>query len=177
MDEIDVTQLMKPLLSGRSIRWSVPTIRKTAVYLMLLVVAVGGLALVLISPILLRQLDRTRGINWPLLSNIGQTYGAASAILSAVALLGISISLLVQARQAKTERVRIMRERQMELLRITLDSPDIYGPIVGARGQSALDARRHIYITMWMNHARMNFETGELSQESLRAEFCGLMFE
>src|SRR5215471_21034949 len=102
MDEIDVTQLMKPLPSSRSVSWSVPTIRKTAVYLTFLVITLGSLALVLISPILLRQLDRIKGIDWSLLSNIGQTYGAASAILSAVALIGISISLLVQVRQAKT---------------------------------------------------------------------------
>ena len=74
-------------------------IYKTAAYFAILFLIAGILSLVLISPLYLRQLSQLRGIDWTKLSNVGQTYGAASAILSAVALVGISLSLLVQARQ------------------------------------------------------------------------------
>ena len=41
-------------------------------------------------PLLLRKIADIKGVNWASLANIGQTYGAASAILSAIALIVIA---------------------------------------------------------------------------------------
>ena len=81
--------------------------RFTARLLAVIAVGAGLLSLVLFSPLLLRELTHVKGIDWQQLSNVGQTYGAASAILSGIALVGVVFSLLVQARQAKTERIRV----------------------------------------------------------------------
>src|ERR1022692_2593180 len=129
MNETNMNELGEPLTSDKSFTWRKPIIRKAAIYLVALSVIAGVLSLILVSPFLLRQLAQIKGFDWTELSNIGQTYGAASAILSAVALIGITLSLLIQARQATTERVRITRERHMELLRVILDAPEIYSPI------------------------------------------------
>src|SRR5260370_23403116 len=120
---------------------------------------------------------RTRGIDWTGLSNIGQTYGAASAVLSAVALLGVSVSLLVQARQARTERIRITHDRHMELLHIMLESPEVYYPVLSMRKQSAIDTKRHLFSTMFMNYASIGFRMGVFSEEDLRADMLQPAFE
>ena len=171
-----MTELSEPLTFGSSFSWRNPIIRKAAVYLATLSITVGVLALLLVSPLLLRQLTRARGIDWTELSNIGQTYGAASAILSGIALIGISLSLLIQAQQARTERTRITRERHMELLRLILDAPDVYGPVIGFQARSTTDARRFLFSTMWVNYARLGFQIGVLTEEILRDDIFGPAF-
>ena len=151
--------------------------RRVAFYITVIAVAICGLSLVLISPLLLTWVGRVNGIDWTRLSYIGQTYGATSAILSAVALLGVSLSLLVQARQARTERIRIVRDRHMDLLRLVLEEPDIYYPVIGAQKRSALANRRHLFATMWMNYARTGYQMKIFSEEDLRQDILGPAFE
>jgi hypothetical protein len=171
MDEIDVDESQDAIFSGYSTHRYIPRIRSAALFLAAFTGIAGILSLVLISPLLLRQLGRVNGIDWSRLSNIGQTYGAASAILSAVALIGVSLSLIVQARQARAERVRVVRERHMELLRIVLDAPDLYGPIIGELTPRAPDeTRQFLFATMWMNYARMGYQLGILDEQLIREE-------
>jgi len=165
-----MNETSEPLYSDSSVTRRRATVRRTAVYGAVLGITAGALSLVLLSPLLLDQLGRIRGIDWTRLSNIGQTYGAASAILSAVALIGVSLSILVQARQARTERIRIVRERHMDLLRIILDAPNTYGPVISMQARSAVDTQRFLFTTMWMNYSLMGFQMGLISEEVLRAD-------
>lgn len=57
--------------------------RTVAVVAALLVATAATLALVLLSPFVLIWIGAIREEDWTRLSNIGQTYGAASAVLSA----------------------------------------------------------------------------------------------
>ncbi len=74
-------------------------------------------SLVALSPLMLERLDG-QAQDWERLSFIGQTYRAASAILSVLALIGVSVSLLLQAREAKATREQALRM----LLRISSTS-------------------------------------------------------
>jgi len=65
------------------------------------VVIVSGL--VAVSPFALNLLS-PNATDWTQLSLIGQTYGAASALLAVIALLGVAVSLLMQAREARASR-------------------------------------------------------------------------
>jgi uncharacterized membrane protein len=69
--------------------------------LLLVIITVG---LVVASPMALRAFDHGRQVDWSRLSDIGQTYGAVSAIVAAVALLGVTVSLVIQGREAKAAR-------------------------------------------------------------------------
>lgn len=62
------------------------------------IAAIAFLALVILSPLALRTLARSFDLNWSNLSNVGQTYSAVSALLTALALGGVAISLLYQAK-------------------------------------------------------------------------------
>jgi Family of unknown function (DUF6082) len=177
MDEMDMNESQHATLSGYSTDRRFLRIRKGVPFLAAFAVFAGILSLVLISPLLLRQLGHVKGIDWSRLSNIGQTYGAATAILSAVALIGVSLSLIVQTRQAKEERLRVVRERHMELLRIVLDSPDLYGPVLGILApRSADEARQFLFATMWMNYARMGYQMGILDEQAIREEILQSAF-
>src|SRR2546421_11244030 len=66
-----------------------------------LVAAVAvAVAAVVLSPFLLGALGGF-GVNWTRLSEIGQTYGAGSAVLSALALGAGAMSVTIQARQGR----------------------------------------------------------------------------
>lgn len=172
-----MNKLNEPLTFSSSFNWRNPIIRNTTMYLIALAIVAGALALILFSPLLLDGLTHARGIDWSRLSNIGQTYGAASAVLSGIALVGVSLSLLVQARQAKVERIRIARERHMELLRIALDAPDVYGPVIGLdASRSTIDTRQFLFSTMWVNYARVGFQMGVLSEDILHDDIFGPAF-
>src|SRR6266568_2590402 len=84
-------------------------VNSLAIRIWMLIFAVGMLALVVVSPIALQQIARIHGLNWMRLSNIGQTYGAVSALVTALALGGVIISLLYQARDVKTTREQTSR--------------------------------------------------------------------
>lgn len=157
--------------------WRTPNIRKAGISLAAITITSVILWLILLSPILLRQIGQHKGFDWARLSNIGQTYGAASAILSGIALIGISASLIIQARQARAERVRIVRERHMELLRVVLDNPRTYATVIGSRSPSTAEgARQFFFCTMWMNYARMGYEMRVINERAIRRELLSSAF-
>jgi hypothetical protein len=138
------------------------------------VVAIG-LILVSLSPVFLAQLDRVDGVNWTRLSEIGQTYGAASAILAMLALGGIAASLFVQARQAKADQVHAIRALHTELVRIELDDVALYQPCWGPLDIATEDGKRqHIYTTLLMNYAWMGYEVGSIPEPWLEDMLAGV---
>jgi hypothetical protein len=153
-------------------------LRRSTGYIVILTASAGLLLLVLISPLLLRILAGARGIDWPQLSNIGQTYGAASAILSGVALIGVSLSLLIQARQARAERIQVVRERHMDILRIALEDPEVYARVMGMDAESlGENTRAFIFATILMNYGRMGYQMGVLTESAIRADFFQGLFQ
>jgi uncharacterized membrane protein len=81
------------------------------------------LAVVSLSPFALRSVGHLHDINWIQLSYVGQTYGAISALLAAIALTGVVVSIVLQIRDTRHNRLAEMRTRHYELMRMALDSP------------------------------------------------------
>lgn len=145
-----------------------------------LAVIAGVFGLILLSPLLLRGIDPLGGADWTRLSEIGQTYGAASAIFSALALGGVAGSLFYQARQAKAQQIQMVREHYRELLRMTLDEPEVYLPCHRPIKLSGLDLngkRQHHFMRMRMNYAAMAKEVGVMSESTLRADLLDGIFQ
>jgi hypothetical protein len=88
---------------GRAVTHGAP--RRALITIMLLLVVLLASGLVAASPFALRLLSG-RVTDWGQLSLIGQTYGAASALLAVLALIGVAFTLFMQAREAKSSRER-----------------------------------------------------------------------
>src|SRR5215475_7458026 len=107
---------MKQFEVGR--RWSWNLVRAT------LIAAAFAAALVVIvaSPLFFGFLAR-RTSRWADLANVGQAYGGIAALLSGLAVAGVTISLLLQWRQAHSDRILAVRQRHFELVKLSIEEP------------------------------------------------------
>lgn len=136
-----------------------------ALALLLIVIAVG---LVALSPFALDVFGNSRA--WTERSEIGQTYGAAAALLSVLALVGISVSLILQAREAKAAREHASRVTHSELLQMAIEDPvyrECWGPVDHSRSEREL--QQHIYTNLIVSYWQSRFELGMFSEAHLRA--------
>lgn len=138
-----------------------------AVTILLLVIVAMGL--VILSPLALPALDNGGEVDWSRLSDIGQTYGAVSAIVAAIALIGVMVSLVIQGREMKQARKNARRGLHVELMRMAMDDPrymEVWGPYdtdtFAAEGQQT-------YVNLVVAHWYSEYEVGEMSDTLLRA--------
>ncbi|MES9541602.1 DUF6082 family protein [Actinomadura sp. NPDC000600] len=107
---------------------------------------------------------------WERLSFIGQTYGAASALLAALALIGIAATLIFQAHDTKIAREEARRIAIAELLKMAMDDPaldEAWGPVPADADRKA--RRQLMYVNMIISEWQMSFETKALPETRLRA--------
>jgi hypothetical protein len=137
------------------------------VILLLVLVSVG---LVAASPWALSALDRNGNeINWNRLSRIGATYGAVSAIIAAVALLGVAASLVIQSREAKATRNNAQRAYHADLLRMATDDPrymECWGPYMTENFDTEC---QYVYVNLIITQWHYEYEIGEMTDVLLRA--------
>ncbi|MGC4887221.1 DUF6082 family protein [Micromonospora sp. DT227] len=142
--------------------------RRSAAPTALLLAVLAILAAVLFTPIGLLWIGDRPGYDWPLLGNVGQAYGAASAILAALALIGVVVSLIVQAREAKAAREQALRALHTDLLKMAIDDPGLlecWGPI-----EESTDLRwfrKHVYSNLIVTHWQLMWEVDALSEPHL----------
>ncbi|MEV0805338.1 DUF6082 family protein [Micromonospora sp. NPDC050200] len=148
------------VVSGLARRSATPTALLLAVLLVLVAV--------LFSPVGLLWIGQQPGYDWPLLGNVGQTYGAASAILAALALIGVVTSLTLQAREAKAAREQALRALHTDLMKMAIDDPrllECWGPI---EESTDLDwFRKHVYTNLIVSHWQLMWEVDVLTEPHL----------
>lgn len=128
------------------------------------------IAAIFFSPLLLILWERPKGINWNRLGDIGQTYDGTSAVLSAIALLAVAASLVIQARQSRHERVLHSLDRQFDLLNLVLERPNLYGPLVGWSDTSDGKVRQRVFVSLWINMLQMRYEMNTETETEIRKE-------
>jgi hypothetical protein len=131
---------------------------------------------VLLSPILLGFIDGLTSRDWSRLSDIGQAYGAASAILSGLALIGVALSTWVQAREGRAMRVQMIRSHQFELNRYLMDTADFQAP-----GWTWLPAeqearRRTLFTVATFQYFKTGYVADVFSEVSVRSELAREVF-
>ncbi|MEU8287949.1 DUF6082 family protein [Micromonospora sp. NPDC048905] len=142
--------------------------RRSATPTILLLAVLAMLAAVLLSPAVLLWIGKRPGYDWPLLGNVGQTYGAASAILAALALIGVASSLVLQSREAKAAREQAVRALHTDLLKMAIDDPallECWGPIEDATDLEWF--RKHVYANLIVTHWQSMWEVDVLSAPHL----------
>ncbi|BCJ70621.1 hypothetical protein CS0771_01650 [Catellatospora sp. IY07-71] len=134
------------------------------------------IAVVLLSPLLLEAATKMMSGDWALLSDVGQTYGAASAILSSFTLIGIVLSIAVSLRQARVGQQDAARSMQFELMKLQLDDPTLSSSLPpDASGEDIAAWRRSIYRNMTFMYLRSSYFTEDISPDALRLQ-AGLIF-
>lgn len=131
------------------------------------------LLLVIFSPLGLRALARSLDLNWLVLSNVGQTYSAVSALITALALGGVAISLWYQARDVSATRSQAARTFHFELLHMELEDEELMRAS-GAPWGLAIPAdfkslRVHIFAHMWVSFWESQYILGEMPEELVKA--------
>jgi hypothetical protein len=138
---------------------------------LVLIIAIG---LIGVSPFGLGLFTGETG-HWERLSFIGQTYGAASALLAVLALIGIAASLVFQARESRASREQAFRAANTEMLKMAMDDPDYaecWGGLITETDRR--DQRRSMYVNMILTQWEMGFETGAIGEAHIRALAAGL---
>jgi hypothetical protein len=151
-------------------RYIANTLNRIIFYSAIIVAVVAVLALVVISPLALRRLSPLGRLNWTQLSNIGQTYGAASALLTGLALIGVVGSMVFQAQAIRVSRQQSYQEHLGHLTEMALTDP-VYQRSLGgdpAEFETPEKFRQQVYVNLtlsaWQNHYRL----GGLREHALR---------
>lgn len=135
----------------------------------LLIIAVGSaLGAVALSPVVVERIGDASDAQWQRLSNVGQAYGAASAMLSVFALLGVAVSLILQSRENRAAREQARRALHFELLKMAMDDPfylRVWGPFAP---DDTDEYREHMYANLIISHWQMDWNVGTLDEKHLR---------
>jgi hypothetical protein len=134
----------------------------------LLILIVGAGCLVLASPLALGVIDDQGSRDWGRLSEIGQTYGAVSALISVVALGGVAVSLILQLRSAQLDRAHAYRSVHLQLIEMAFDNPDLLECLGFSVASTEVDRRQNLYCNQLYLALEMGCEVGALHDERLR---------
>lgn len=113
---------------------------------------------------------------WPFvfgrLSHVEQYYGTISALASSLALAGVAVSLLYQARAGHTAREQAIRSLQQQLIKMEMDDPALMTAIGAPWGlpipAESARIRDHLYVHMWATFWAGNYVVGELNAAAVR---------
>jgi len=147
------------------------SMRRSLPFVLLTIGVLALSGLVFFSPFALVGLARFK-LNWFQLSDIGQTYGAVSALLSSLALVGVATSLLYQSRDGKNAREQTTRRLQFELIRMAMGDPSLM-TASGAPWDLNIPSdnasiRQYLYVQLWVSFLAGNFMIGELPESAVR---------
>lgn len=123
--------------------------------------------LILAVPLLMMLLSAA-ALPWNKLADVGDAFGGASAVLSALALSGVGASLLFQQRQIRQELADLDRQQHMELLKLAIENPELI-EVLDSHTASGEHARQDIYANLTMMYWLAIWQLGEIDDDELRA--------
>ncbi|MCO1653990.1 DUF6082 family protein [Pseudonocardia humida] len=140
-------------------------------WLIRVLIGLGGVVgVLLVSPLLLVIVDAILTVDWGRLTEIGQSYTGVSAILSAVALVGVTLSIRLQAKQTALMQQQTVRELQFDMLRMAAADPAL-APVTGAalpEGDESHEAfKLHVFQSQFFRYLEYGYLVGEYSDQNL----------
>lgn len=149
--------------------------RKAARVTALFLAGVGVLALVAASPLALKSLGAVHGMNWVQLSYIGQTYGAASALLTGLALIGVAGSIILQTRAVNIGQAQSAREHHAHLIEMALNDPAYQRAWGRDPSRFTPDAfRQRGYLNLIVSHWQRDYRFNGFAEHALRHSLAAL---
>ncbi|MCW2904825.1 MAG: hypothetical protein JWO67_7090 [Streptosporangiaceae bacterium] len=149
--------------------WHRPGGRRHGVRVFVLILVVLSAMLVGLSPLALDSFGGS-ATSWARRGTIGETYGAAAALLSVLALAGIAASLVLQAREMMVSREQAARAVHTDLLKMAMDDPaylECWGPYSSSADQT--EQRQYLYVNLILSYWESRYELGQLTDVHLRA--------
>jgi len=143
---------------------------KMVALIVIIVATVTGIVFAPLGMALLAKGNR----EWALLGNVGQAYGGVSALISALALIGVTGTLLIQARQHELDRLTAVREQNSRISTLVREDIQRYAPVVGGELEDERSMRCRMLRIEFLHYLATGFETGLFTEETLRSEaFAG----
>jgi hypothetical protein len=135
----------------------------------------AGFGAVVLSPLAMQSFADSDTLDWSVLSNIGQTYGAVAALLTALAIGGVVASLLVQGKEMRIAREQAARSLHQGLIHMAIEDPTLI-PVFGIEWDHASvgHTRQQLYANLWITHFRSVFELGYITENELRLALADL---
>jgi hypothetical protein len=145
----------------------------------LAVLASLACACALVFPVLLAIVGHWWRPDWEQLADVGEVYGSASAVFSAVAVVVVAASLMYQAHELRLARVQAVREAQRALWHQAAEDPLTYGPLLGLevqRGTDAVELKKRLFVQILLQYLRMGHEAGVFTANNLRVDALRSIF-
>lgn len=163
---------------SRVIAWPLKWLRGMPRFIAAAAGALIVAVLVLLSPFALREISDAARLNWSLLGDVGDTYGAVAALLSAAALVALMASIALQAREVRHSREQAARAIQHDLIRMALEEP-LYLQCIGIPETvtaTSDENRQDMYLNLLVNFWQMRWEFKDMSEVEVRAAGSGNLF-
>jgi hypothetical protein len=147
-----------------------PTVRRVTLLVVLLVSALAVISLVLLSPLALAALNPNGSADWQRLADIAQTYAAAaaSAVLALLALGGVALSLVFQAREMRAARLQALRMAHLDLMKLALDNPTYLAALGRNTYPDDEQRQQSLFVNLLISNWEMSYEMDEMSEIRLR---------
>lgn len=94
---------------------------------------------------------------------MSMTLSLIAIIISSIALIGVALGLMLQARQLRTDRLQAMRVLQLELIKIGLDNPKLLPYSI--RNVESENLPQTTYLNLWVKYLETGYEFGAVSKE------------
>ncbi|GIF71535.1 DUF6082 family protein [Asanoa siamensis] len=104
---------------------------------------------------------------WKALSDVGQAFGTVSALLSAVALLGVWSSIRLQTRQAEVAKFEAVRSIRGQLIQIAFDEPELLALWGFDRSGGDEEMREAAYLSLIFSYMKMAHAVGAITDLEL----------
>ena len=114
--------------------------------------------------------------NSAIIGNMGTILSVIATITSSIALIGVAVGLILQARQLRADQLQTMRALQLELIRMAIDKPELGLDSFLAKDVDRKDSSRVYYLNLWVKYLEMNYSFGTASKASIGLQMAR-MFE
>ena len=94
-----------------------------------------------------------------------------STLISSIALVGVAVSLVLQARQLRASQIQASRATQVELIKVSIDSRELISDIFN---QDSGDYLKSVYVNLFIKYLEMGYSMKVISKESVQVQAAKL---
>jgi len=90
-----------------------------------------------------------------------------STLISSIALTGVAVSLLLQARQLRASQIQASRSAQVELIKMAVDNRELISQLFGSQPESYL---KDVFINWLFKYLELGYSVKVISAKSVQIQ-------